>query len=40
MTAHNSLSDNPQFRSRTVADYIYQGATILAALLLVLSAAV
>jgi hypothetical protein len=35
-----SHSAGPQPRSRIIADYIYQGATIIAALLLVLSAAV
>ncbi len=42
MTAisNNSHSANPQPRSRVVAGYVYQGATIIAVLLLVLSAAV
>jgi hypothetical protein len=36
----NSHLGNPQPRARVLADYVYQGATIVAALLLVLSAAV
>lgn len=36
----NSKSDFPQSPERRIADYIYQGATIVAALLIVLSAAV
>jgi hypothetical protein len=39
--SENSANSNPALRSgRNTADYLYQGATILAALLLVLSAAV
>jgi len=36
----NSNSRNRQPRSQAAADYLYQGATIIAVLLLVLSAAV
>jgi hypothetical protein len=39
-TSANSKSGFPQSNERRIADYIYQGATIVAALLVVLSAAV
>ena len=36
----NSISDPRQQKPRNMAEYLYQGATVVAALLLVLSAAV
>ena len=36
----NSQSTNRQLRNQAAADYVYQGATIIAALLLLLSATV
>ena len=36
----NSISESLQQKQRNTAEYLYQGATVVAALLLVLSAAV